>query len=154
MTGNPARPVEMPPPQATSLVNPTNTIAYIMAGIVIVSTLLSVGIVAIVVFGPGEDQTKNIGALVGAVSPVLIGLVGFLVTKKVDAVHVQINERMTQLLQRTEEAARLAGEAAALKDSAVRAADVATTTAEITAEKAVVDQAAAEARAPHDRWPA
>jgi hypothetical protein len=66
----------------------------------------------------------------------------------VEKIEISINSRMTALLERTDEAARLAGMAAERLVGAARAADTATATASITAEKAAVDQAAAEARHP------
>lgn len=101
--------VQIPPTQATTIVNPSNTIAITMAAIVILAISLSGGIVAIVLFGAADAQKENITLLVAALSPIVMALIGFLLTKKVDAVHVQINERMTQLLEEKGKAAAAEG---------------------------------------------
>jgi len=134
--------------RATNIVNPSNTVAYILIGILVLSALLSIGIVLIAVFGAAEDQKANIAILVGALSPVLVTLVGFLTVKKVDAVHVQVNERMTQMLALAEGKSRAEGMAAERLVGAERAAGVEVNRAVVEADRSATAEAAAEKREP------
>ncbi len=91
-------------------------------------------------------------ALIVALGPTLVGLAGVIAAlragSKVDAVHVSLNSRLTQLLQTTAMASHAEGVMAERATGAARAAETEVARAVVEADRSIAAEAAAEARTP------
>lgn len=93
----------LPSPGVT---HPDKTNTAIIA-VVILATVTAVGMVCLMVVGDQDSNRGNIILFISTMAGVITPLVGWIVSRKVDAVHLQLNGRMTQLLNETKESTRL-----------------------------------------------
>lgn len=90
-----------------------------MLGITVLGAVMAAGIVAIVIFGDAMQQRGNIILFTGTMTGVISPLVGYILSRKLDAVHLQVNGKMQQLIDTTAKASKLEGNLVGLQGQVV-----------------------------------
>jgi hypothetical protein len=92
-------------PMHQSIVPPPNNVPYIMA-VVLMAALGILGVVAVAVARPGQDNTAIFTAIAGFVCPTTLSLLAFM---KAQETHLSVNSRLDAFMRNAELAAHIKG---------------------------------------------
>lgn len=140
--------VQKQPEFPNKIVDPAYTNHIYLAAVVFLGSMLGIILAAVLIFGPKDEAKTNAALVTGAFSAIITPIIGLMLTKKVDAVHVQLNQRMTESENKTAAVEYARGRAEALLEAKLEADALAEVTRQRTADVAETAIAEAEARFP------